>query len=190
MRQSLFFKEIIPFILLFLLLIFLTIFFDFILHYFNVVWLGRYMGFFGLILIAISFLKSARKREIIFWIPSKYLINFHEYLSWTGGAMILVHGGIHLNALLPWLAISTLLMVMFSGLTGKYLLRRCGKFLIFKERQLQQRGIQQEEIKKILYVEIQAMNAMQNWKKIHIFMTILLFVLISFHILTVSMFWR
>lgn len=44
--------------------------------------------------------------------------------AWTGALLILVHAGIHFNAVLAWLAVGAMLINILSGLTGKYLLHR------------------------------------------------------------------
>ncbi len=76
-----------------------------LLHKLGHYWIGRNLGILGTCLLLISFVYSLRKRQIIKFGFPKELLNAHEYLSWAGVLMILVHAGWHLNAVLPWLAV-------------------------------------------------------------------------------------
>ena len=58
----------------------------------------------------------------------------HEYLAWIGSILILVHAGIHFNALLPWLAILMLLIAVATGLIGKFLLQKSNESLKLKKQ--------------------------------------------------------
>jgi hypothetical protein len=97
---------------------------DFLLHYFNIVFVGRYLGVIGTTIILLSFIYSLRKRKIIQSGSPKNYLQWHEYASWAGAIMLLVHAGIHFNAWLPWLAVVMLLITVGSGLVGKYLLKK------------------------------------------------------------------
>lgn len=114
-------KQFLPFLFLYSLMISVTIFIDFVLHYFNLVFIGRYLGILGTLFVLVSFVYSLRKRKILKAGPPKQLLKMHEYLAWTGSVLILVHAGIHFNAILPWLAILMLLIGVACGLAGKFL---------------------------------------------------------------------
>ena len=45
-------------------------------------------------------------------------------MAWAGSLLVLVHAGIHFNAILGWLAVWAMLINVASGLTGKFLLQR------------------------------------------------------------------
>ena len=45
-------------------------------------------------------------------------------LAWLGSLLVLVHAGVHFNAILGWLAVWAMLINVGSGLTGKFLLDR------------------------------------------------------------------
>ena len=45
-------------------------------------------------------------------------------MAWLGSLLVLVHAGIHFNAILGWLAVWAMLIDVGSGLTGKFLLER------------------------------------------------------------------
>src|SRR3546814_17777695 len=51
-----------------------------------------------------SFCHSLRKRGVIKSSNPVRLLRLHEWLAWIGATLVLVHAGIHLNAVLTWLA--------------------------------------------------------------------------------------
>ena len=62
MRIRLIFREILPFYFRLVVLAAVTLFIDLILHLTDLVWIGRYLGIPGVILILLSFGHSLRKR--------------------------------------------------------------------------------------------------------------------------------
>jgi len=118
-NHSVFRKDISPFVLWFLWLIALTLTIDYLLHYTQALWIERYLGIFGTLLIILSFVYSLRKKKIITFGKPKTFLRIHEYLAWTGSLMVLVHGGIHFNAVLAWLA-----DLIPGRVRGRYFARR------------------------------------------------------------------
>ena len=110
---------------------------------------GRYLGVVGSLLILSSFAYSLRKRRIVELGTPRHLLTAHELLSWIGALMILVHGGIHFNAFLPWLALLAMLIVVASGLTGKYLLQEARESVYAKRATgLREAGLQPVEVER------------------------------------------
>ncbi len=188
MKQPLFFKYVWPFFLWFALMIIVAIGIDYILHYFQWVYVGRYLGIIGTITIGISFIYSARKRKMITSGSPKQLLLFHEYLSWIGSIMLLVHAGIHFNAILPWLAIVMLLITVGSGLVGKYLLKKSSETLKEKRQILISTGTIPEEADKILFFDSITVDLMKQWRVIHLPITLILAVLSVIHIVSILMY--
>jgi hypothetical protein len=120
MRQSLLIKQVLPFVNWFVLMILIALGIDYLLHYFHGVFVGRYLGYLGTCVILLSFVYSLRKRKLIQAGSPKQLLQAHEYMAWAGSIMVIVHAGIHLNALLPWLAIFMLLINVASGLGNTF----------------------------------------------------------------------
>lgn len=120
MQRSLIRKEVLPFVLMFGSLIAATLIGDALLHQFDLIWIGRWLGIPGTLLILASFLYSLRKRKKIAFGKPKTLLWLHETLTWLGALMILVHAGIHVYAILPWLALASMLINVFSGMTGRF----------------------------------------------------------------------
>ena len=104
MKTSLWRDHVLPFSLLLGLLAAATIAGDSLLHRLNLVWVGRYLGIAGTLLIIGSLYYSLRKRKYIQTGDPKTLLTLHEFSAWLGSLMVLIHAGIHFNAILPWLA--------------------------------------------------------------------------------------
>src|SRR5690606_23545373 len=142
--------KIIPSAIIFISLIASAIIIDFLFHLAGIVWVGRYLGIIGTIIIVTSFVYSLRKRKIIKSGSPKRLLQNHELQGWIGALFILVHGGIHFNAIIPWLALFAMVIVVASGLTGKYLLKQAKERLKDKEAELKAQNKSVEEIEKEL----------------------------------------
>jgi hypothetical protein len=190
MERSLLRKEVIPFLKIFGSLLLATIITDAVLHQFGLVWIGRYLGIPGTILILLSFFYSMRKRKLISFGKPKTLLTLHETLTWMGALMILVHAGIHLYAILPWLALIAMLINVLSGLTGKYLLDRSRRFVAEKKAAQLEQGLSEEEIEKNLFWDATTFELMKKWRAVHLPITLAFAVLGISHILSIFLFWQ
>ncbi len=188
MKLSIFIKHVLPFVFLYSLMIFVTILIDFILHYFHLVFIGRYLGLIGASIILISFIYSLRKRKLIQSGSPKTLLNMHEYLAWIGSVLILVHAGIHFNALLPWLAIFMLLINVASGLVGKYLLKKASIALSSSRQELIASGMSNIDTDKKLFFDTITVDAMKKWRVVHLPFAFTLGILSILHIVTILIF--
>jgi hypothetical protein len=190
MERSLINKEVIPFLKMFGALILATIITDVLLHQFELVWIGRWLGIPGTILILLSFFYSMRKRKVISFGNPKVLLILHETLTWIGALMILVHAGIHIYTILPWLALIVMLVNVISGMTGKYLLGRSRRFLAEKKEFYSQQGLPEEEIEKKLFWDATTFDVMKKWRAVHLPITLAFAVLSITHILSIFLFWQ
>lgn len=188
MKRPILIKYVLPFLQWYILMILVTIGIDYILHRFNLVYIGRYMGIAGTAIIILSFIYSLRKRKIIETGSPKNLLLLHEYLSWFGAVLLLVHAGIHFNALLPWLAIFMLLIAVASGLVGKFLLKKANETLKEKRQLLLNSGMLKEEAEKKLFFDSITVDLMKNWRVAHLPITLLLGILSLLHIITILLF--
>jgi len=190
MKNSLFQTEVVPFFLTFTVLIIVTLISDFLLHQFQLVWIGRYLGIPGTILILLSFLYSLRKRKTIQMGSPKFWLNLHGFLTWFGVLMILVHAGIHFYAILPWLAVIAMLINVISGLTGKFLLNRAQRFLASKKADLSQQGLSAKGIEKEIFWDAVTFDVMKKWRTVHFPITLVFSVLSLVHIISIFLFWE
>lgn len=189
-NHSVFRKDVRPFVIWFVWLIALTLIIDYMLHHIQVIWIERYLGVFGTFLIVLSFAYSLRKKKIITFGKLKHFLRMHEYLAWTGSLMVLIHGGIHFNAILAWVAIAAMLVAVISGLVGKYLLRQSMNTLNAKKNEYSKAGLSEEAIEKKIFWDALAVNAMKKWKSAHRPITIAFGITAVLHIITIFLFWR
>jgi hypothetical protein len=190
MERSLIRKEVIPFVMMFGALVLATIITDTLLHQFDLVWIGRWLGIPGTILILLSFFYSMRKRKMISFGKPRTLLILHETLTWLGALMILVHAGIHIYTILPWLALFAMLVNVISGMTGKYLLDRSRRFLAVKKEAYSQQGLSEEAIEKKLFWDATTFDLMKKWRVVHLPITLAFAVLGITHILSIFLFWE
>ncbi len=161
---------------------------DALLHWADLVWVGRYLGIPGTLLIIASLLYSLRKRRIINFGRPKTLLALHEVLAWLGALMILVHAGIHVYAVLPWLALAAMLINLASGMTGKYLLDRAMRRLSDPQTE-QAPNLIREGLDRKLFWDAIAVDAMKQWHTVHIPITVAFTVLALTHIISIFLFW-
>ena len=190
MDRSLIRKEVLPFVLMFGSLIAATLISDALLHQLDLVWIGRWLGIPGTLLILASFLYSMRKRKKITFGKPKTLLHLHETLTWLGALMILVHAGIHVYAILPWLALAAMLINVFSGMTGKILLDRSKRFLAAKRESYSNEGLSKAEIEKRLFWDATTYDLMKKWRSVHLPVTLAFAVLGLGHIISIFLFWQ
>ena len=190
MERSLVREEVLPFAALLGSLVIATVIADALLHQLGLVWIGRYLGIPGTIFILLSFFYSLRKRKLISVGKPKTLLNLHQALAWLGALMILVHAGIHVYAILPWLALVAMLVNVISGMTGKYLLDRSRRFLAQKNDAYVARGLSGEAIEKEMFWDATAVDLMKKWRAVHFPITLAFAVLGLAHILSIFLFWQ
>ncbi|MBK9331429.1 MAG: hypothetical protein IPM96_03240 [Ignavibacteria bacterium] len=188
MKKSIIVSFVLPFIQWYALMILFAIAIDYFLHRFQIISVGYYFGYAGTFTILISFVYSLRKRKLIKSGSPKKLLAFHEYTAWAGSVMLLVHAGIHFNAILPWLAILMLLISVASGLTGKYLLKKASEKLKDKRQGLITTGMSKEDADRKLFLDTVSVDLMKKWRIVHLPITIILGILVLIHIITIIMF--
>ena len=182
-------NRVLPFATLFLSLIAVALLVDLLLHRLGLPWVGRELGWIGTLLIAVSFVYSLRKRRWIRGGSARRWLRLHEVLGWLGALAILVHAGIHLHALLPWAALLAMLIVVASGVTGRTLLVGARRQLAGRERELRERGLTGEEVERALFLDSLAVRAMEQWRTVHIPLTLNFAILSLVHVVTVLLFW-
>ncbi len=190
MERSILRRQVLPFLLLFFGLILGALIFDGLLHLLDLVWIGRWLGIPGTLLILVSFLYSLRKRKKIEFGKPKHLLFLHETLTLVGALMVLVHAGIHIYAVLPWLALVAMLVNVISGMTGKYLLDRSRRLLSEKQANYRAQGMTAEAIEQQLFWDATTVEVMKQWRVVHLPITLAFVVLGLAHILSIFLFWQ
>lgn len=189
MKSSLWREHVLPFTLLLALLPAATLAGDYLLHRLDLVWVGRYMGIPGTLLIIGSLYYSARKRKWATAGDPKSLLKLHELGTWLGSLMVLIHAGIHFNAILPWLATIAMGVNVISGLVGKMLLSQSRQHVQGERAQFQLRGLSKTEVEKAVFWDAVALDVMAQWRKVHIPIFIVFAVLALGHIFSIFLFW-
>jgi hypothetical protein len=183
MHRSLLVRQVLPAILLYLGLIAATIILDAVLHYAGLVWVGLYLGPVGTLLIALSFVYSLRKRKKIAFGAPKRMLQLHETLSWVGALLVLLHAGVHVNALIPWFAVVAMLVVVASGLTGSVLVKRATEIVKAKRA-----ATEQEEDNTVL--DAVTLDIMKKWRMAHMPINAVFLVFFVLHLIGAAVFWH
>ena len=189
MQAKLVSREVFPFVLSFAVLALAALLLDGLLHLFDVVWVGRWLGIPGTLLIIASFGYSLRKRGLIRVGQPARLLLLHQRMAWLGSLLVLVHAGIHFNAILGWLAVWAMLIDVGSGMTGKFLLQRSRRRLEQARHHMLQQGISAEELEERLYRDSLTFDVMKQWRAVHLPITLVFAVLATAHIVSVFLFW-
>jgi cytochrome b561 len=188
-RAHLLTREVLPFLAWLLALGALALLLDALLHLLNAVWIGRYLGIPGVLLILGSFGYSLRKRKLIKAGKPVDLLRVHERMAWAGSLLVLVHAGIHFNAILGWLAVWAMLINVGSGLTGKFLLQRARRRLEGAREAMRLQGLSPEEQEDSTYWDTLTFDAVKQWRAVHFPIALAFGVLALAHIIAVLWHW-
>jgi hypothetical protein len=188
-KASLLRRDVIPFALAFAALALTALVLDALLHWFDLVWVGRYLGIPGTLLILSSFGYSMHKRKLIRRGRPVQLLRWHERLAWLGSLLVLVHAGVHFNAILGWLAVWAMLVNVGSGLTGKFLLARARKRLEDARLSLRDQGVSAAALEDRLYWDSLTFDVVKQWRQVHFPITLAFGVLALAHIVAIFLFW-
>lgn len=189
MTGSLINREVLPFVLALAALAAAALLLDLVLHLADLVWIGRYLGIPGTVLILLSLRYSLRKRKLITTGDPVSLLRRHEWMAWAGSLLVLVHAGIHFNAILAWLAVWAMLINVASGLTGKYLLARSRRRMEASRQQFRDEGLPADAVEERLYWDSLTFDVIKQWRVVHFPITLAFAVLATAHILSVFLFW-
>jgi hypothetical protein len=182
-------REVLPFYLALAALGAAALLADAALHLLDAVWIGRYLGIPGTLLIIFSFGYSMRKRKLISSGQPAQLLRLHERMAWAGSLLVLIHAGIHFNAILGWLAVWAMLINVASGLRGKFLLQRARKRLEQTRLGMRETGLPAEEVEKRLYWDSLTFDVVKSWRAVHFPITLAFAVLALAHIVSIFLFW-
>jgi len=190
MWKSVLVQRTIPLTISYLLLILAAIALDSLLHALNLVWIGRYLGIAGTASLAFSFIYSVRKKKLIQNGPMKFFLKLHCHSGWIGTLMILVHSGVHFNAIIPWAATTLMMVVTASGHVGQHLLKKVKEEVKAKMQQLGISGDLEENIEQRQYWDTLTVKTLEKWRTVHMPMVSFLIALTLTHILTIFFFWN
>jgi hypothetical protein len=185
----LFSREVLPSLASFAALVLLALALDRLLHWLDLLWIGRWLGIPGTLLIIGATAYSLRKRKIMTWGHPVKLLRFHEVAGWLGSLLVLVHAGVHFNAILGWLAVTAMLINVASGLTGKFILDRSRRRMEAARQRMRARGLTEQELEERLYWDSLTFDAVRQWRVVHFPITLAFVVLATAHIVAIFLFW-
>jgi UPF0716 family protein affecting phage T7 exclusion len=188
-KARLFSHEVVPFFLSLTALAAAALLCDAALHLLDIVWVGRWLGIPGTLLILASLGYSLRKRKLINSGQPATLLRLHEYMAWAGSLLVLVHAGIHFNAILGWLAVWAMLINVASGLTGKILLARSRRRLDEARQRMREEGLTPAQLAERTYWDSLTFDAVKQWRAVHFPFTLAFAVLALAHIIASLLFW-
>ncbi|MEP7297394.1 MAG: hypothetical protein ABI702_14495 [Burkholderiales bacterium] len=190
MQARLIRREVLPFLLSMAALATAALLVDAALHLLNIVWIGRWLGIPGVVLIMTSTaVYSLRRHKVITSGQPAQLMRWHEYSAWAGSLLVLVHAGIHFNAILGWLAVWAMLINVGSGLTGKFLLARSRRRLDETRLSLREQGLTPAQLEDRTYWDSLTFDVVKKWRVVHFPITLAFAVLATAHIVAVFLFW-
>lgn len=182
-------REVLPFFGSFAVLALLALALDGLLHLLDLLWVGRWLGIPGTLMILASTVYSMRKRKLIQAGHPATLLRWHEVLAWLGSLLVLVHAGVHFNAILGWLAVWAMLINVGSGLTGKFLLDRARRRLDGARERLRQQGLGEAALQERLHWDSLTFDVVRQWRVVHFPITLAFAVLALAHIVAIFLFW-
>jgi hypothetical protein len=182
-------REVLPLLFALLGLLAAALVADALLHAAGWLAIGRYLGIPGVLLVIGSFGYSLRKRKLIQSGSPVKLLRWHEGLAWAGSLLVLVHAGVHFNALLAWLALLAMLVNIASGLTGKYLIDRARRRIAEARRQMQQAGVASGDADDRLHWDTLTYDALRQWRVVHLPIALAFATLGLAHIVASLLFW-
>lgn len=189
MDRSILRREVLPLAALFAALLLAALAVDALLHQLGLAWVGRYAGIPGVALIAAALGYSARKRGLISrGAPARWL-RAHEVLTWIGALLVLVHAGIHFQALLPWLALAAMLVNVASGLTGRYLLGRATRAVAARRQHYAAQGLADDAVESRLFWDEITLDLMRKWRAVHFPIALAFGALAAGHVASILLFW-
>ncbi|KZK73967.1 MAG: hypothetical protein A3K90_06995 [Pelodictyon luteolum] len=188
MWQSILIRKALPLTASYLLLIVASMVLDYLLHELRIELAGRYLGVAGAIFFLLSFLYSARKNQIIPKGPLKRFLQLHCHAGWIATLLILVHSGIHFNALLPWAATVLMMIVTASGHVGQHLVRRFRNEAKLKKQQLGIVTPPDDALDRQLFWNALTVKALNQWRMVHMPLVAFLIILTLVHVVSILFF--
>jgi hypothetical protein len=189
MNRSVLRGEVVPFLAGFGLLVAAAAVADVLLHAFRLAWVGRWLGIPGALLIALSFAYSLRKRGVLRTGEPARLLEQHEAAALAGSLFVLVHAGVHVHALLPWLAVGAMLVNVASGFTGRLLLGRARRRVATRGEALLEAGRSPAAVERALWWDSVTVDMMKQWRAVHLPITTAFVALALAHVLAALLLW-
>jgi hypothetical protein len=143
---------------------------------------GHVIGWIGLGFILLVFIYPIKKRMNPNRRWPRGWFRLHIAGGIIGPLLIFLHAGAHVHALVPLLALATLVVVVVSGIVGQGVHYLAIRTLHDRRQRLHEEGISDEEIDLRLHRLAAQEEAFRLWQSIHAPLTLLFAVLAVMHI--------
>jgi hypothetical protein len=143
---------------------------------------GHAIGWAGIAVILVVFVYPLRKRTSPARRWSRGWFRVHMAAGVLGPLLIFLHSGAHYHALVPILAMLSMVVVVLSGIIGQAVHAFSLRALNDQRRQLQHEGVSDSDIDAQLHVMASQEEAFRMWQAIHAPMTLMFLVLTVLHV--------
>lgn len=144
---------------------------------------GHGVGWAGLAVTLLVFVYPLRKRSS----PSRRWprgwFRVHMMAGVLGPLLIFIHSGAHYHAIVPILAMGSMVVVVVSGIVGQLVHAVSVRALNEQRHQLQHQGLSEGEIEMRLHGMASQEEAFRLWQSIHAPMTVMFLVFTILHVL-------
>jgi hypothetical protein len=144
---------------------------------------GHFMGWIGLGAMLLVFVYPVKKRVNLNQRWPRGWFQIHMIAGIVAPLLIVLHSGAHLHALVPILALATMMVVVISGIVGQGVHYLALRMLNDQRRQLHAEGVALDEIELRLHRIAAQEEAFRLWQSIHAPMTLMFLVLTMMHVI-------
>lgn len=143
---------------------------------------GHAVGWAGLAVTLLVFVYPLRKRMSPARRWPRGWFRVHMVAGVLGPLLIFLHSGAHYHALVPILAMGSMVIVVLSGIVGQAVHAFSLRTLNEQRHELQHQGLSESDIDAQLHQMASQEEAFRIWQAIHAPMTVLFLVLTGLHV--------
>ena len=143
---------------------------------------GHGVGWAGLIITLLVFVYPIRKRISPSHRWPRGWFRVHMVAGVLGPLLIFIHSGAHYHAVVPILAMSSMVVVVVSGIVGQLVHAFSLRSLNAHRRDLQHRGLSEDEVDAQLHGMASQEEAFRLWQTIHAPMTLMFVAFTVLHV--------
>jgi hypothetical protein len=143
---------------------------------------GHVVGWAGLIITSLVFVYPFRKRTSPARRWPRGWFRVHMVAGLLGPLLIFIHSGAHYHALVPIMAMTSMVIVVLSGIVGQAVHAVALRTLNDQRHQLKHQGLSDSDIDSQLHRMASQEEAFRLWQAIHAPMTLMFLVLTILHV--------
>jgi hypothetical protein len=143
---------------------------------------GHAVGWGGLAVILLVFVYPLRKRYSPARSWPRGWFRMHMVAGILGPLLIFLHSGAHYHALVPVLAMASMVIVVLSGIVGQAVHALALRTLNDQRHRFQQEGLSESDIDSRLHSMASQEEAFRIWQAVHAPMTLMFLALTVLHV--------